>query len=127
MSVLSEFAGGFPKCWLCGCPDAGGATTMEIHHIARGVHRAAGKNVRANLIRTCHYCHETRLASMPIAMQLALKFAHDPDHYDRVSVNRLRHRADNAVSEVDVASELLSLAHKTLRRLNATTPRKEIV
>jgi len=46
---------------------------------------------------------------MTIAQQLALKWLNDSENYDRVLVNRIRDRADNAVSEAEVLAELEKL------------------
>ena len=48
----------------------------------------------------CVYCHEHALGS--IAMQLAMKKIHDPETYNRIAVNRLRGRADDAITEAEV-------------------------
>jgi hypothetical protein len=39
---------------------------------------------------------------LPVAGQLALKRLSDPAGYDRVAVNRLRGRADEAITEAEV-------------------------
>jgi len=101
--VLSDFASAFNECWFCG-----GRWPLEIHHIARGCHRAAGRMIEANLIRICSNCHDT-VASMGIAAQLALKKICDPKNYDRVAVNRLRGRADEAVTEAEVDAKIAIL------------------
>ena len=41
-------------------------------------------------------------AVWPISRQLALKFTHDPRHYNRKLVNKLRATAPNAISKDDV-------------------------
>jgi hypothetical protein len=46
---------------------------------------------------------------MPIARQLALKKMNDPGGYDRVQVNRLRGRADDAITEGEVLLEAAEL------------------
>jgi len=45
------------------------------------------------------------LDSMPIAEQLGIKALEDPENYDRVKVNLLRHRARDAISENEVIIE----------------------
>lgn len=101
--ILAEFAMDFDYCWLCGrkAPEVF-PPRLAIHHIVRGVHRAAAREERCTFIRTCPECHADILDSMPIAGQLAIKLIHDREHYDRVKVNRLRGRADEAVSEEEV-------------------------
>jgi len=46
---------------------------------------------------------------MPIVRQLALKKINDPENYDRVQVNRIRRRDDEAVSEGEVLLEVYEL------------------
>jgi hypothetical protein len=44
-----------------------------------------------------------------MARQLALKKLRDPANYDRVIVNRMRRRTDDAVTESDVDAEMKML------------------
>lgn len=103
-AVLEDFAVEFSRCWLCGAH-----RLLQIHHIARGCNRERGRFVRANLIRTCADCHRDKLDSMPVAQQLAIKREHDSEWYSRMTVNVLRGRQPDAISESDVthASEVL--------------------
>lgn len=105
-TVLQLFAEMFPYCWICSSP-----IHLEIHHIVRGVHREKARCSREAMFRTCTICHGRDLDAMPVEKQLAFKALHDPEGYDRVSVNRLRCRADDAVSESDVMMEI----HKLVR------------
>jgi len=113
--VLEAFATEFAKCWLCGTR-AGNTwpPRLEIHHIARGPARAKAREERAALFRACQPCHRQRLDSMSVVVQLAVKCLADPAGYDRVLVNQLRGRADDAISEEDVA-----VAADAIRALNA--------
>jgi hypothetical protein len=97
----------FDRCWLCGKPEGIGRF-LETHEIARGVHRSKGVAEPCCWMRVCSVCHDT-LAGMTIAQQLALKWLNDSENYDRVLVNRIRDRADNAVSEAEVLAELEKL------------------
>jgi len=49
---------------------------------------------------------------LPESVQLALKFLHDPENYDREFVNTLRHRAANAISNSDVDVWLTLFRHR---------------
>lgn len=92
-------------CWACGRPSYA-YPPHEEHHITSGVHRKAGKEVLANLVRVCRDCHtgneSMHTGAWPIARQLALKKIHDPDTYDRVEVNLLRSRQPEAITEDEV-------------------------
>lgn len=102
----TAFALEFPDCWNCGSrwrrtfPQV-----LDTHEMVRGVDRHKALRNRSTWIRVCRTCHDI-VASWPLARQLALKRIHDPDHYDRVEVNRLRGRADNAVTEEEVLGHL---------------------
>ena len=108
--VLQTFADAFDRCWLCGVKAINTwPPRLEIHHIARGCNRKKGQYERCNLVRTCQRCHAERLDGMPVAMQYALKLLHDRDGYDRVVLNLLRGRADDAVDELDVFAAYIQL------------------
>ncbi len=85
----------FHRCQWCG------TTGSEVHEIARGPGRRKALGVRAAWLHLCRDCHR-EIASIPPAGQLAIKWLGDPVGYDRVTVNRLRGRADNAISEAEV-------------------------
>lgn len=105
--VLAEFAAEFERCWLCGTKaEETWPPHLEIHHIVRGVSRKKALYEKCVLIRTCQRCHFGYLDSMSIARQLALKWLNEEWHYDRQLVNRLRGRADDAVSESEVLAEV---------------------
>jgi len=94
---LTLFAATFRRCWLCGA-----RSHLQIHHAARGSFRARARTERCCLIRTCATCHDARLDGMPVVAQMALKHIYDPGFYDLVQFNRLRHRADHAITQADV-------------------------
>jgi len=97
-------------CWLCGTLAINTwPPKIECHEIARGVHREEAVEESCCWIATCQRCHEAHLDSMPIARQLALKKINDPENYDRVGVNRMRNRADEAVTEGEVMVEVCEL------------------
>jgi Zn-finger nucleic acid-binding protein len=104
--VLDDFAKEFDRCWLCGVKALNTwPPRLEIHHMARGPSRAQARDERCALIRTCPRCHAERLDGMSAAKQLAIKRMADPAGYDRVALNRLRGRADEAVTGAEVLLE----------------------
>jgi hypothetical protein len=108
--TLTTFAESFNRCWLCGTLAINTwPPKLQIHHIVRGSDREKAKNERCVLIRTCERCHSAHLDGMSVARQLALKKINDPEGYDRILVNRLRGRADDAVSEGEVIMEVYDL------------------
>ena len=100
----------FDRCWLCGVKAINTwPPTLETHDIARGQNRDKAKSERCNLVRACQRCHQGRLDGMPVARQLAIKLLSDPDGYDLVRVNRLRNRADSAITDGEVLMEIHEL------------------
>jgi len=95
-----EFRMAFDHCFLCGEPGT------DVHEIARGAHRAKALTEPATWLKVCKWCHASKVDGMPIARQLAYKMIHDPEHYDRQAVNRLRNRQPDAVTEREVAEEV---------------------
>ena len=111
-TTLANFAGTFHRCWICNRTAMQSMFgRLEIHHIARGVHRKKAKDKRSCLIRCCQPCHEKYLDGMEVVVQLAIKKMFDPEGYDRLEVNKLRRRAPEAIteSEVDDALALLQI------------------
>jgi hypothetical protein len=78
---------------------------FEVHEIARGNHRKRALTEPAAWLQLCEGtnggCH-TNMDGAPIVYQLALKKMHDPEHYNRETVNRLRRRAADAITEAEV-------------------------
>jgi len=87
----------FGECWCCA-----GRFNLQTHEIASKA-QAPGRwaDVR-NYFRACGGCNCGMWNVLPESVQLALKFLHDPENYDREFVNTLRHRAANAISDRDV-------------------------
>lgn len=107
--TLDAFAKQHRYCWLCGYSLVNSWRRLEIHHIARGPHRANGHSEECNLIRTCGPCHSEKLDGMPIARQLCYVKTYNPAAYDRQRVNTLRRREPDAVTEADVDAELSAI------------------
>jgi hypothetical protein len=95
------WAESFDRCFVCGDGVRWGLP-LEVHEIASRA-QAPGKwaDVR-NYMLTCRMCHEDVLSWLCEAAQLALKSETDPLNYERVFINRIRGRADNAIAESEV-------------------------
>jgi len=76
-------------CFLCGAQ-----WELETHELLRGVYRQHAIKEPATWLRACSRCHHDRLHKAPktwdLATQLAVKYLHDPEHYDREAVNEIR-------------------------------------
>ena len=96
----NEFAREMGFCALCRRPGS------DVHEIARGGSRGEAIQHRCAWLFLCRMCHQERIPNWTVAQQLALKGIVDPHHYDRVAVNRLRHRADDAITEQEVWVEV---------------------
>ena len=107
MNTRDAFRDAFRRCFLCGTLAINAwPPLLECHEISRGPARQKSLNERAALLMTCHACHEKHLDGMPVVTQLALKRIADPEGYDRIAVNRLRGRADDAITEAEVLTEV---------------------
>lgn len=96
----------FPKCWLCPNP------AVDVHEIVRGSSRWLAYGERCAWISVCRVpCHDRlgRYDMWPLERQYAIKAIRDTEHYDRVALNRMRGRADDAISEQDVMFEIVNL------------------
>jgi len=107
----TEWGKQFDTCWICGKGHSyADWRWLETHECCRGPFRAAAVKEPAAWLRVCNHCHAENLPSL--AGQLALKKKFDPENYDRVKVNQLRHRQPDAVSEEEVDEELKKLQEK---------------
>lgn len=102
MLTRAGWVSAYKRCWICGDRP----WTLDCHEISRGPARSAALREPAAWFATCRKCHMGPLDSMPVVRQLAYKKIHDPKHYDRVKVNRLRGRADNAITEDEVDQQV---------------------
>lgn len=94
----------FPWCWYCES-DRSECT----HEMACGTHRKEALWHRFAWGSSCSGCNIYKLTDYrvwPLAKQLAAKWINDREHYDRVAFNRLRCRADNAISQAEVVIEV---------------------
>lgn len=98
------------QCMIPWC----GRKATEVHEISRGPHRRAAYGTPAAWLALCRACHEQihSEAEWRVARQLAVKAISDPERYDRTTVNRLRGRAPDAISEHDVLREVVLLLAK---------------
>lgn len=91
-------------CQVCGQRKA-----TECHEIVRRSTAAKSILYRSTYIATCGDCHQHELGDYsryPIARQLAVKLVNDPEHFSIEEVNRLRGRANSAITLADVARHL---------------------
>ena len=95
-----QWLAGCNQCWVCGAP--AWVEALDCHEIASRAQAPGKWACVENYFATCRQCHEDVLSWLPEAVQLAFKLVNDPDNYNRVLVNRLRSRADNAISEGEV-------------------------
>lgn len=92
------WADGRIKCWICG-KWGFDVQTHEVASRAQAPNRWA--DVR-NYFCACAFCNCHVLNHLPESLQLAYKRHFDIENYDRVFVNRIRGRADDAISEGEV-------------------------
>lgn len=97
----AAFRDEFPWCWFCE-----EAAATDVHEMASGVgNRAKAVQERFTWAAACNDCNCHRLtdkSEWPLARQLAVKWINDRASFDRVAFNRLRGRADNAISWAEV-------------------------
>src|SRR3989304_701614 len=110
----SDFAFEFDYCFVCNKSwhrDRDVPFTLEVHEIARGPARKKAVESRCAWLLLCRRCHDAMgdLKKWPISRQLALKRIHDPEYYSRITVNSLRGRDPNAITETEVRREMRRL------------------
>lgn len=97
----SDFVAEYPQC-MCGC----GERATACHEMACGwSNRPQAIQHRFCWLSLSDYCNQyefTNYAKWPLERQLALKWIHDREHLDLVAFNRLRGRADSAITMADV-------------------------
>lgn len=96
----NHFLAEHPNCAVCSV-----GLSVDVHEIARGSHREEALEKRETWLAVCRDCHSTKLESMPIPEQLALKAMQDSEVYDddgREKVTKIRGRAPGAVTESEV-------------------------
>lgn len=81
---------------------------VDLHEIARGIHRAAAISEPCTFLCLCRGCHD-KLGDMrewPICRQLAAKLLADPAKFDLARFNEIRGRAEGAITMSDVVMYL---------------------
>ena len=89
------------RCCKCGLAYG---EPLDVHEIAAGGSRAQSARERCAWLLLCRTCHN-EVQGWPrekMVQQYALKKRSDPDYYDRVALNRIRGRADDAITEAEV-------------------------
>lgn len=107
-AALVEEVGYCQPCWTLG--DGLKWSNLSVHEIAKGIHRQAALSERCAQLVACWDCNSGRLndySILPIEKQLAIKLLEDPEHFDLVTFNRLRGRADGAIGMADVVKYLM--------------------
>ena len=91
---------------LCQC--CGAERAKHVHEIAPAGQREAMLEYRQAWLALCPTCHLRmhNYADYPPERQLALKAIADPEYFDRVLINKLRGRDEDAISWPDVARHL---------------------
>lgn len=101
------------NCFVCGA-----IRGLETHEVARGIHRSQAVKEPCAWLRLCGKCH-TEIHKHPlewtIVRQLAVKLIHDPEHYDRRQVCRIRSIRDQ-LPDMVTEQEVARLVNDTIRR-----------
>lgn len=102
----------FMRCMICG-PEwrRKFPSVLDIHEIARGGSRERAYQDRRAWLLLCRDDHESMddAEQWPVVRQYALKQLRDPKFYDRIWLNQCRDRADDAITEEEVADQLARL------------------
>lgn len=102
LAERAAWAERFDRCWVCGVHDNDLFMPLETHEIASKAKAPKKWADPRNYFRTCNDCHSEVLSWLPESVQMVFKLQHDPDNYDRQFINRLRHEADDSISEGEV-------------------------
>ena len=102
------FLAEFPWCWFCE-----NARSECVHEMACGSgNRVIAVQVRLAWASSCCDCNQfkvTDYAIWPLVRQLAAKWINDRKSFDRVAFNRLRGRADNAITMAEIIPHICRL------------------
>jgi hypothetical protein len=95
------------RCEVCGRKR--GAQNLAVHELARGTSRQAALDKRYAVLVVCSLiCHE-QVQVEPLTKQLARLYLNRASDLDLVSFNRLRNRADGAITFSDLARDIEAL------------------
>jgi len=67
-------------------------SALDCHEMVRRSASPGKWGSTANLLAVCRQCHSTVVVNMPLAMQLAHKLLHDPDHFNLTTMSRIAGR-----------------------------------
>lgn len=103
-----------PACWLCGREEwqLVKPERLEVHEICRCAHSTKAWH-RCNYFRACTECHAGPLDAkdqMPHALQLAIKFMRDREHFDLQKWHEIVGRPTTYVTIEEVELCLKSIA-----------------
>ena len=101
--IREEYKAEWVMCQVC-CQ----RVAVDLHEIARGVHRAAAISEPCTFLTLCRLCHNDLgdLREWPICRQLAAKLLADPTKFDLARFNEIRGRAEGAITMGDVVMYL---------------------
>jgi hypothetical protein len=85
----------FTQCMMCGEPGT------DVHEMARGPFRSHALDEPCAWLKLCRACHE-EIDGLPVLLQLAIKFLSDPRNFDVRRLNKIRRRAENAITPHEV-------------------------
>lgn len=93
-----------PFCVRCG------GMACDVHHLAKRSKTARHWHP-SNVISVCRHCHELfeRNGTIPLVAALLFKARKDWTNYDTEPVNRLRGRAQTAITDRDVLKAAVEL------------------
>lgn len=86
---LREHATTVGRCMICGSHTG---YILDCHEMVRRSASPGKWGSTANLLAVCRQCHSTVVVNMPLAMQLAHKLLHDPDHFNLTTMSRIAGR-----------------------------------
>jgi hypothetical protein len=104
--IRKAFADEFVRCMSLWC----GNIATDTHEMARGPARRAAYGERCAWLRLCRRCHDG--IGSDVAYQLAVKAMNDLDFYDRIRVNQLRGREDDAITEREVIERIVAMMRR---------------
>lgn len=98
--------------WCEACGEVFGVELMQVHEIAKGIHREKALEHRGCQLRACEKCNLYELndySKWPLERQLARVLANRPQDFNLQVFNDVRGRAQTAVTLEDVAQWLRAL------------------
>lgn len=100
-------------CEICGCSRG----TLDVHEIARGVHRAASLDKPFALLIVCRACHDEKLsqpAEWPEARQLAILAKSRPAQFSLTAYLELT--SPRAMQRIAIAEVMEFMEERYLRK-----------